>query len=204
MASSGASGFDDSVLYAKSNREFLESQTRLAQSYAALKQLQNSSTGKFKSITDEAIYDAFDSAGVPKRVFLGVSTNSSIPMNRGLSQTNSDFFEVASKLSGTELKNVLKQRSLATGSPVYKIKSDLRDYVKFEKQVKGNNSIRISALFKNMGVQDGERALHIFYVLNGKDAKTRESLMRELRRQNLLPYEVTSQLRKLERSGSVR
>jgi hypothetical protein len=46
--------------------------------------------------------------------------------------------------------------------------------------------------------------LHIFYVLNGKDAKTRESLMRELRRQNLLPYEVTSQLRKLERSGSVR
>jgi len=191
------SQINEQALYDRSNKIYIETQTELANIYETLKAFQ--ATGKFKGITDEAIYKAFDGAGIPKSVFLGVATNSSMPMTRGLTQTSNDFNELLNSVKPNEQSALIKQRSIATGKPTYEIRTEFGEWKRSEAAFLKDPQKRVTQLLKNYGAKDGERAKVIFYILQGKDQQTQSSMISSIRRQGLLPYEVERDLRRLQR-----
>ena len=195
----GMPDINEEELYNKANRIYIESQTEMAKTYETLKALQ--STGKFGNITDEAIYDAFDGAAIPKAVFLGVATNSSMPMNRGLAQTNNDFNELLNSAKREEKKLLINERSVATGKSPFVINREHSEWRRNEGAFKRDPRKRITQLLKNYGQKNGERARVIFYILQGKDEETQKSILSSIRREGLFPYEVQRDLSRLQREN---
>lgn len=188
-------GLDENALYSQRNREYLNAQIELGKVYAAMKTLQKT----MPNITDTQIIKAFESAGVSRKLILGAAMNSPIPMNRGLAQSNSDFFEEIVAMDQNKADALMRSRSGGSSSEYLKLKKEYRD---FRKEVKQGMKDPVTSLMAGMGIADGERAKTIFYVTRNYSQKDREEFYSRLRKRGILTPEVRKQIQQLERRSA--
>jgi hypothetical protein len=189
------SGLDEAQLYNQRNEQYISAQVELGRVYAAMKTLQKT----MPNITDASIISSFENAGVSRKLILGAATNSPIPMNRGLGQTNSEFFEQLAAGDPEQVDLLIRARAGGSSSEKQKLSSEYREYTR---EVRSGKKDPIASLFAGMGIADGERAKNIFYVTRNFSESDRNGFYRRLRSRDILTPEVARQLREFERRAA--
>jgi hypothetical protein len=191
----GLSGLNESRLYNQRNEQYISAQVELGKIYAAMKTLQKT----MPNITDASIISAFENAGISRKLILGAAMNSPIPMNRGLGQTNSEFFEQLAAGDPKQVDLLIRARAGDSSSERRKLSSEYREYTR---EIRSGKKDPIASLFAGMGIADGERAKNIFYVTRNFSQGDRNDFYRRLRSRDILTPEVARQLREFERRAA--
>ena len=189
------SGLDEAQLYNQRNEQYISAQVELGKVYAAMKTLQKT----MPNITDSSIISAFENAGVSRKLILGAAMNSPIPMNRGLGQTNSEFFEQLAAGDPKQANMLMRARAGGLDREYRKLSSEYREYTR---EIKSGKKDPIASLFAGMGIADGERAKNIFYVTRNFPQSDRNDFYRRLRKLDILTPDVARQLRDFERRAA--
>jgi len=155
-------GVDEPAVYAQRARNYELGQKELGEQYMALKRL-SERTGAFN---DTDIIDAFRQAGVPNRLIAGAVFGYTVPMPRGIAESNSDIIQdILAKPDGQ--RNILAEIDARSNGDPFKKRQLLNTY----KQIRVNDARggdAITKLFNGLGVSDGERADAIYRAMSAR------------------------------------
>lgn len=155
-------GVDEPAVYAQRARNYELGQKELGEQYMALKRL-SERTGAFN---DTDIINAFRQAGVPNRLIAGAVFGYTVPMPRGIAESNSDIIQdILAKPDGQ--RNILAEIDARSNGDPFKKRQLLNTY----KQIRVNDARggdAITKLFNGLGVSDGERADAIYRAMSAR------------------------------------
>ena len=148
-------GINEDAIYRERNARYIQGQEELAKIYRVLKR--QSKDGKVYS--DEQIYDAFRSAGVPSRLITAAVFDYRVPMTRGIAQSDTEVVE--SVLSDKESKQSAQSRLAAlAGQDLMKRDRLWKALEEYNRNLaKGGDGL--TKLFSGLSISDGERAKNI-------------------------------------------
>ena len=181
---------DENAIYAQRARAYELKQKELGEQFMALKRL-GEKTGAFG---DNEIISAFRQAGVPNRLIAGAAFGFTVPMPRGLAESNSEVIqEILAKPDGQ--RNILSEvKAKSLGDP-FREKQLLQAYKAIRvNDARGGNGI--TKLFGGLGVSDGERA-EIIYRAMAARPEFAPALKRKLMETRVMTPEVYRQVKNL-------
>ena len=153
---------NEPVMYAQRARQYELKQRELGEQFMALKRL-GEKTGAFG---DNEIISAFRQAGVPNRLIAGAAFGFTVPMPRGIAESNSDIIQdILAKPDGQ--RNIMAEIELRSNGDKFRQKQLLQAYKTIRvNDARGANGI--TKLFGGLGVSDGERAEMIYRAMSSR------------------------------------
>ena len=153
---------NEPVIYAQRARQYELKQRELGEQFMALKRL-GEKTGAFG---DNEIISAFRQAGVPNRLIAGAAFGFTVPMPRGIAESNSDIIQdILAKPDGQ--RNIMAEIELRSNGDKFRQKQLLQAYKTIRvNDARGANGI--TKLFGGLGVSDGERAEMIYRAMSSR------------------------------------
>jgi hypothetical protein len=181
-------GVDEPAVYAQRARNYELGQKELGEQYMALKRL-SERTGAFN---DTDIINAFRQAGVPNRLIAGAVFGYTVPMPRGIAESNSDIIQdILAKPDGQ--RNILAEIDARSNGDPFKKRQLLNTY----KQIRVNDARggdAITKLFNGLGVSDGERADAIYRAMSARPEMA-NALKNKLMRTRVMTPDVYRQVK---------
>jgi hypothetical protein len=180
-------GINEDAIYRERNARYIQGQEELAKIYRVLKR--QSKDGKVYS--DEQIYDAFRSAGVPSRLITAAVFDYRVPMTRGIAQSDTEVIE--SVLSDKESKQSAQSRLAAlAGQDLMKRDRLWKALAEYNKNL-GKGGDGLTKLFSGLSTSDGERAKNIKWAHDTLPKSEQGSFLKKLFDSGVLTPEVYRQ-----------
>jgi len=181
---------DEPAVYAQRARNYELGQKQLGEQYMALKRLADK-TGAFD---DNDIIGAFRQAGVPNRLIAGAVFGYTVPMPRGIAESNGEIIQdILAKPDGQ--RNILAEIEARSNGDPFRKKQLLSTY----KQIRVNDARggdSITKLFNGLGVSDGERADAIYRAMSARP-ELAHTLKNKLVRTRVMTPDVYRQVKGL-------
>jgi len=181
---------DEPAVYAQRARNYELGQKQLGEQYMALKRLADK-TGAFD---DNDIIGAFRQAGVPNRLIAGAVFGYTVPMPRGIAESNGEIIQdILAKPDGQ--RNILAEIEARSNGDPFRKKQLLSTY----KQIRVNDARggdSITKLFNGLGVSDGERADAIYRAMSARP-ELANTLKNKLVRTRVMTPDVYRQVKGL-------
>ena len=187
----GVSGLNEPELYRSRNNGYMLGQEKIAAVYQAMKVAQQTAP---KVITDNKIIEALRSAGVPQKLITAAVYKYSVPMARGIEESNTDFIEkIMSSKDAKNIKSMMKARSGGNPMELQRLYQAYGDYIKSRAI---NTDVNVK-LFQSLDSSNGDRAYAIYSALESMGG--RKELYHKLMVSGAINGDVMMQLRKMDK-----
>lgn len=187
----GVSGLNEPELYRSRNNGYMLGQEKIAGVYQAMKVAQQTAP---KIITDNKIIESLRSAGVPQKLITAAVYKYSVPMARGIEESNTDFIEkIMSSKDAKNIKPMMRARSGGNPMELQRLYQAYGDYIKSRAI---NTDVNVK-LFQSLDSSNGDRAYAIYSALESMGG--RKELYHKLMVSGAINGDVMMQLRKMDK-----
>lgn len=190
-AGTGISGLDKEELYRSRNNAYIQGQQKISDVYQALKVAQQTAP---KVITDKKIIEALESAGVPQKLITAAVYKYTVPMQKGLVESNTDFIEKV--MSSKDAKNIKEMIRVKSGGNPMELQRLYQAYGDYIKSRAVNTDVNVK-LFQSLDSSNGDRAYAIYSALESMGG--RKELYHKLMVSGAINGDVMMQLRKIDK-----
>lgn len=183
----GDESLNEGQLYDLRNDEYVKGQQELANTYDALMRLSKDET----QYTQKEVIAAFRQAGVPNRMIAGAVLGYTVPMKRGISESNSEFIDKIMATPEGRSNATSLIRAEAGGDP-FRTRALIMAY-KEQRVGEARGKDAVTALFSTIPVQDGERSENIIRAMRA-NPETAKELRKKLVRSGVINGQVAHEL----------
>ena len=182
------SQINEPALYKERSTNYERSQQDLHKVFMDLQYL-GKRTGSFG---DKEIIETFRKAGVPNAVIAGAALGFTVPMNRGLNESNTQVIEkILAKEDGRQ--NIYQEISIHAAGDYRKKEQLLKTYRDIRKnEARGGDAI--TKLFGGMSVSDGTRSKNIYAAMSAQP-ELADALRKKLHSTRVLTPDVARQIK---------